>query len=224
MRPLALALVFLLAVSVSGRSDDLQARPPISTLSNATAHTLQQGEWRVGSLHLRFSFPTASPVFRLSQLQWLGVEYGLTNRLQIGSTVLENVLEGPNVWAKFNGLRTRAWSLAMPLELDVDLSPFAAHVRSGLAVSWAPFPPSSLHAGFSFWAFDGQVQLSRVYAALEFELFPHTHLWVEADVWPWVVEVGTLSRYRMLHLQISSRVIEDADPHLDLELELFVRF
>lgn len=102
MRPIALACLILLAVSAVGRSEDLGQRPPINTLNNATAHTLQRDEWRIGSIGLFVNLPNPGTIFSLSQLQWLNVEYGLTPRLQIGTTVLENVLEGPNIWGKFN--------------------------------------------------------------------------------------------------------------------------
>lgn len=41
-------------------------------------------------------------VLAVLPMDQLNVKYGLTPRLQIGTTVLENVLEGPNIWAKFN--------------------------------------------------------------------------------------------------------------------------
>lgn len=224
MRALTIAAAMLLIFVASAQADEFRGRPPTTTLNGSTAFTLNRGEWRVGSLQFYFSFSPASTIFSLSQFQWLNVEYGLTNRLQVGTTVLENVLEGPNVWAKFTALRTRTLALALPLTIDVHLSPFGAGVGSGLALSWSPSRRMTMHSGLRFWAFDGQIQLSRIHAALEYALLAHTHLFAEADVWPLVVEVGSLSRFRALNLEISTRLIEDASPHLDLELELFVRF
>ncbi len=224
MRSLALALATLVILAMPVGAQLSPNRPPTETLNADTAFTLNRGEWRVGTLNLYFSFPDVGTPFSLNQLKWLNVAYGLTHRLQLGTTVLENVLQGPNAWAKFNALRTRQLALAMPLEIDIDLDPFVAGVGSGLAISWTPSPPTSLHAGLGFWAADGQVQLSRLHAALEYAPFAHTHLFVEADVWPLVVEIGSLSRYRAFNLEVSSRLVEDAKPHLGLAFELFVRF
>jgi len=224
MRTIATAIAVLVILSVSVDAQTFQTHPPTDTLNGSTAYTLNRGEFRVGSLNLFVDFLHPTTVFRLNQLKWLDVEYGLTDRLQVGTTVLETVLEGPNVWAKFTAIRTRTWAVAMPLSIDVNLSPVVAGVGSGVLMSWTPTRTASLHGGLRFSAFDGQVQLSRIHAALEYALVDHTHLWAEADIWPLGIEVGTLSRYRMLNLEISSRLVEDAAPTLDLELELFVRF
>lgn len=224
MRALLIATTTILFLAASAGADDFSGHPPTDALNGATAFTLNRGEWQISSLQFFIDFPQVGSPFNLSQLKWLNVEYGLTNRLQIGTTVLENVLEGPNAWAKFNALRTRTLTLAVPLAVDVNLSTGTAGVGSGLALSWAPTYRTLWHTGLNFWAYDGQVQLSRIHTALEFALWGHTHLFVEADVWPLVVEVGSLSRFRALNLEVSSRVVEDTDVTFDIELELFLRF
>jgi len=224
MRAALVAAAIVVALVAPGVADGFEGRPPLNTLNGSTAYALNRGEIRISSLRVFFSFPHVGVPFSLSQFKWLNAEYGLTDRLMIGATLLENVLEGPNIWAKFNALRTRSWAVAMPLEIDVNLSPFVAGIGSGLAAGWQPTPQTTLHSGLRFWAFDGQVQLTHIYAALEVALFDHTHLFVETDVWPLVVEIGSLSRFRALNLEVSSRLIEDTNLNLDLELELFARF
>lgn len=229
---------FLFSGSTIAFADDFETHPPTDVLSGSTAYTLTAGEFQIGTLDFSFTIPGLSAPFDPSQLRWIQVEYGLTNQLHVGTTVAQNVLQGPNAWSVFTAIQNPTLALAIPFNVNVGFAPFVVWAGSGVMVSWTLTSALDLHSGLRFAVPpNASFQITHIYSAFDLGLAPNTRAVVELDYFPQntgqfsrklVFNVGVLTRINFLAIEASTgffqRIFEPETFGFDLQLELHVRF
>lgn len=112
------------------------ANSPTFALSRSTAYTLNRGEGQVSTTFnlLSLGVPTVS------------VEYGLSNYLQLGTSVTRDIEGDLNLRGKVGLLQVRRVDLAFPFALWMSPnSGFSSHVAT--VISWEAMDSISLHLG-----------------------------------------------------------------------------
>lgn len=142
---LLLSLGFLVYGDREGQgSSTFRVNPITKGIHEETAYTLGRGEWKVGDLTVPGS---------LSQWKHFYLNYGVSDNLQIGTTLAQNLLGRPNVSAKYHlpfdgpgGAR-----LAVPARIELNISPLGVSTHTGLTASWNVNDRMDFHTGVDFW-------------------------------------------------------------------------
>jgi hypothetical protein len=112
------------------------ANLPTYGLSRSTAYTLNRGDWQIGST---FSFLAFG-------IPGITVEYGLTDYLQLGTSLTRDIEGDLNIRGKFWLLQVGTVDLAFPFAMWFQSDTgFSSHVAA--IMSWQAIDPLSLHMG-----------------------------------------------------------------------------
>ncbi len=132
--PIVVSIVLGLLVLIPGSVSCIEA--PTYGLSRSTAYTLNQGEWQIGST---FSFLAFG-------LPGITVEYGLTDYLQLGTSLTRDIEGDLNLRGKFWLLQAGTVDLAFPFAMwFLPDAGFSSHVAA--IMSWQAIDSLSLHMG-----------------------------------------------------------------------------
>lgn len=218
-------LLFSLSTSVYSNQDfNFSDRPITKGIYEETAYTLTRGEWKVGTLSIPF-YP--------SQWRHTYVKYGLSDNLQVGSTIPQNVLGRPNVSTKyglpFGGPLNS--SLAVPMGLDLQFSPLGISTSAGLVASWNVNQILNFHAGTKLWltSYSSSLLNSSVYAITDYNLLPNVKAIGEVDFHTFgedflSIRTGALWRaLEFINLKASS-TFEVPTGGFNMSVRLFLRF
>jgi len=221
MKVVSLGIAALMIISASVEAQPFQDRPITEGLYGFTAYPLNRGGVRIGNL----TFP-----FHLSQLQWIYIDYGLTEDLQIGSALPANFLGNLNLLGKFRFLQLPLGiELAIPFSIDLTLRPARRMVLgSGLILSWA-MEGLSYHSGL-WLSFSKEERLkpSIFYVIIDLDPLPDTKLLIELDVYPkadnpLLIRLGELRRLSPLNLRVTATLVLPEGSNT-LDAALFLRF
>lgn len=175
----------------------LQESLLIEGIYEDTAFTLNQGEWKIGELSIPGS---------LYQWKWAYMQYGLTDNLQIGTTLVRNFQGFPNLSGKFH-LPLQGFDeleLAIPAKINFVLSPFNVVTTTGLAASWRINDNINFHTGTNLWLTSYGVGFSHpsLYVMAGYRIFSNITLLGE-------LELGSLgNRYLAIRWGGLWRVLE----------------
>lgn len=198
-------------------------RPITEGICNQTAHTLNQGEWKVGDL----SFPG-----QFSQWKYFYLQYGLTENLQIGTTLAQNFLGGPNLSGKYHlPIKGPAGAeLAIPASLNIYLSPIAnASFGSGIVASWNLTPKFGFHGGTDLWFNTSGTFSPSAFVMTDYNILSNTKLISELKLYTFSKDVlslragGLVRPFDFLNLKLSSS-FDLPSGDMSAWVSLFVRF
>lgn len=190
-----------------GFSNTFQLNPITKGISEETAYTLGRGEWKAGDL----SVPGG-----LYQWRHLYLKYGLSEDLQIGTTVSQNFLGRPNLSAKyhlpFEG--PGGAELAVPASIELNLSLPGVSTNTGLTGSWNLSERLNFHTGVNFWMVSYYYSYfnSSAYLMADYDLLSNMKAIGEFDVYSFgenflTVRVGGLLRVlKFINLRVRSSV------------------
>jgi len=188
-----------------GGTETFEKRPITEAIREQTSYTLSRGEWKVGSLTLPF-YPTG--------WQQIYVSYGLSDSLQVGSTIPQNLLGRPNVTAKYRlPFAGPAGSvLAVPVSLNLNLSYLGVSTNTGLVASWKPNERIGFHVGLNLWltSYSYRFLNPSGYLIADYNLPANLKAITEVDVHTFgedfmSVRIGGLWRgFEVLNLRVSS--------------------
>jgi len=199
---LLLWMMGTLAVSfLPAYSQQVPKRPVTKIFNGSTAYTLQPGEIEAGDFWVVISIPYFGFHFDIEQIRWVSLEIGIIDRLQVGTTLLENFLQGPNLFGKYLLLATPTTvqprvAVALPYSLDINIiGDFSIGGSSGLILSYRVFPSLGIHSGFGFWLSTGLgFMITRLYLGADWGLSSWIKGLAEFDYWP-QVKGGGLSPF-----------------------------
>lgn len=192
---LLLSLSFFVYGDREGQySNTFRVNPITKGICEETAYTLGRGEWKVGDLSVPWS---------LSQWRHFYLNYGLSDNLQIGTTLSQNFLGRPNISAKYHlpfdgpgGAR-----LAVPARVELNISPLGASTHTGLTASWDVNDRMDFHTGVDFWlvSYVFSAFNTSAYFAADYNLFSNMKVIGELDFYSFgqnflTVRVGGLLR------------------------------
>jgi len=204
-------------------TDTFQESPTTKGICEDTAYTLNQGEWKIGNLSLPGS---------VSQWKCAYLKYGLTEDLQVGTTLPQNFLGQPNLSGKYhltsNG--PGGSDLAMPARLNISLSPVAnLSLSSGLVASWDLNNKFGFHSGANIW-FNTSGNFSPfAYVMTDYNVLSNTKLISELKFYPSSQDVlslragGLIKPLDFINIKLSSS-IDIPSGNMSAWASLFVRF
>lgn len=216
---------FLVYGDQEGRdSNTFWVSPITKGICEETAYTLSRGEWKVGDLSVPWS---------PSQWRHFYLNYGLSDNLQIGTTLSQNFLGRPNISAKyrlpFDGPGEAR--LAVPARIELNIYPLGLSTHTGLTASWNVNERMDFHTGVDFWlvSYVYSAFNTSAYFAADYNLFSNMKVVGEFDFYTFgqnflTVRVGGLLRVLdFVNLRASSS-LQLPSGGTQVGADLFVRF
>ena len=226
-----LALTLFLSFAFLTHGDKVEAFPytfrqkPITRgICEETAHTLNQGGLEVGEVSVPGS---------ISQWKYAYLRYGLTDDLQVGTTLPQNFLGRPNLSVKYR-LPFRGpgqGELAVPATIDLNLSPLGVSSHTGLTATWGNKDSLNFHTGVNLWLVSYAYRFFNpsAYVAADYDLLSQVKVMSEFNAHTFgedfiSARVGSLIRaFDFINLKLSSSV-DLPSGGMNAWASLFVRF
>lgn len=147
---ISLFLLFSFSFLVYGNQRErilstFEQKPITRGICEDTAYTLNQGGLKLGDL----SVPG-----QISQWKWVYLKYGLTEDLQVCTTIPQNFLGRPNFSAKYHLTSDvlGGADVAIPADMNIYVSPAVnLSLSSGLVASWKLNREFGFHSGANIW-------------------------------------------------------------------------
>jgi len=224
---LTLFLAFFSLVHGNQKEDysyTFRQKPITRGVCEETAYTLDQGGLKIGDVSVPGS---------ISQWKYAYIEYGLTNDLQVGTTLPQNFLGRANLSVKyrlpFRGPGRAA--LAIPANINFNLSPLGVSTHTGLTATWENKDSLNFHTGVNLWLVSYAYRFFNpsAYVAADYDLLSQVKVMGELNAHTFgedfmSARVGGLLRvFDFINLKLSSS-IDFPSGNMNAWASLFVRF
>lgn len=228
---LSLTLVLTFVPLAHGNQEEafsytFRQKPIITLVCQENAHTLNQGGLKVGDVSV--------PGF-LDQWRGIYLKYGLTDDLQVGTTIAQNFLGRPNLSAKyrlpFRGPGRSQLAIPATATIDLNLSPLGASSHTGLAATWENKDGFNFHTGVNLWLVSYVYQFFNpsAYVAADYDLLSNVKVMGELNADSFGEDFisaragGLIRAFDLINLRLSASVsLPSGTP--DALISLFVRF